>query len=58
MTDGDSQALCEKCSNTELFWSVFSHIWTENLSIQSKCGKTRTRKTLYLDNFHAVKWQE
>ena len=22
-------ALREKCPNTEFFWSVFSHIWTE-----------------------------
>ena len=26
----------EKCSNTEFFWSVFSHIWTECVDLRSK----------------------
>ena len=40
------------------FWSVFSHIRTENgdvlLCIQSKCRKMWTRKTAYLDTFYAA----
>ena len=31
-------------------------IYYKKLRIQSKCGKTRTRKIPYLDNFHAVKY--
>ena len=52
--------LCEKCPNTEFFWSVFSCIWTEygeilrSLRIQSECGKIRIRKIPCLDTFHAV----
>ena len=41
------QSLRAKCPNMEFFWSIFSRI-------QSKCGKIRTRKTLYLENFYAV----
>ena len=36
--------LCEMCPNKEIFWSVFSHIWTEY----------GPEKTPYLDTFHAV----
>ena len=41
---------CEKCPKTEFFWSVssFSHL-------DYAYGKVSTRKTLYLDNFNAVK---
>ena len=62
--------LREKCPNNKFFWFVFSRIWTEygeirsissnterhgvSLRIQSKGGKIRTRKTPYLDTFHAV----
>ena len=31
-----------------------TEIYSVNLRIQSKCGKIWTRKTPYLDNFHAV----
>ena len=34
--------------NTENYWDSL------NLRIQFKYGKIRTRKTSYLDNFHAV----
>ena len=51
----------EKCPYSELFWSVFSRIWTviqrdtEYLSrIQSKCGKIRTRITPNTDAFYAL----
>ena len=45
--------LREKCPNTEFFLvRVLPHLdW---IRIQSESGKIRTRKTLYLDNFHAV----
>ena len=39
--------LREKCPNTEFFYRV-------NLRIQSEYKKIRTRKTPYLDTFHAV----
>ena len=45
---------------SELFWSLFSHFRTEygeigvSLSIQSKCGKIRTRTTLNMDTIYAV----
>ena len=42
------KTLCEKCQNTEFFWSVISRIWTEY-------GKVRTRKTPYSDKFYTVK---
>ena len=50
----------EKCPYSEFFWSVFSRIRTEygeilrTLSIQSECGKIRTRKTPNTDTFLAV----
>ena len=31
-----------KCPYSESFWSVFSHIWTEYVQIQSKCGEKST----------------
>ena len=39
--------------------AVFSRIWTEyrekrSVSVQSECGKMRTRKTPNTDTFHAV----
>ena len=52
--------LREKCPYSELFWSVFSRIWTEYGEIlrishfQSKCGKIRTRKTPNTGTFYAV----
>ena len=52
-----SYSLHENCPYSEFFWSVFFHIWTEDgkiWSIQSKCGKMRTRKTPNTDTFHAV----
>ena len=49
---------CVKCVQIGVFfWSVFSLILTEyfvSLRIESECGKIRTRKTPYLDTFHAV----
>ena len=50
-------SLREKCPNTELFWSIFSCTGTEygeNLRIQSKYRKIRTRKTPHLDTFLVV----
>ena len=41
--------LHKKCPYSELFWSAFSRIWT----IQSKCGKKRTRITPNTDAFEA-----
>ena len=56
--------LRENCPNTGLFWPVFSRIWTKygeiwsifsvSLRIKSEWGKMWTRKTPYLDTFHAV----
>ena len=40
-------ALRRKCPYPELFWSVFSRIWTEY-------GKIRTRITPNTDTFHVV----
>ena len=37
----------QKCPNTEFFWSVSSHIWTEY-------GKTQIAKTLYFVVFDAA----
>ena len=39
--------LREKCPNTEFIWTVSSRI-------QSKCDKTRSKKSSYLDTFYAV----
>ena len=45
---------------SELFWSVFSRIWTDterysvSLHIQSECEKIRTRTTPNTDIFHTV----
>ena len=53
-------SLHEKCSYSELFWSVFSRIWTEygealvSLRIQFECGKIRTRTAPNTDTFYAV----
>ena len=50
-------ALHRKSSYSELFWSVFSRIWTEYgemLRIQSNCVKIRTRITPNKDTFDAV----
>ena len=50
-----SLSLREKCSYSEFFCSVFSHIGTEfgeillSLRIRSKCGKMRSRKTQNTD---------
>ena len=51
------RSLRKKCPYSELFWSVFSRIWTEyeaSLRIQCECGKIRTRITPNTDTFHAV----
>ena len=52
------QSLCEKCPNTEFFWSVFPRIWTEygdiyavNFCIQSEYEKIRTRKNSVFGHF-------
>ena len=42
-----SFSLREKFPNTKFFWSVF-------LCIQTECWKIGTKKTSYLDTFHAV----
>ena len=47
-------ALHKKCPYSKLFWSAFSHIWTEYGEIQSKCVKMRTRITPNTDTFHAM----
>ena len=44
------ETLRENCTYLEFFWSVFTRIWTEYgeiRSIQSKCGKIRTRETRF-----------
>ena len=49
--------LCKKCPYSEFFWFVFSRIrskYGEIQSIQSECGKIRTKKTPNTDNFYAV----
>ena len=49
--------LCEKCPNSEFFWSIFSCSQTEYgdvLGIQSDCGKIWTRKIPNPDSFHTV----
>ena len=56
------ESLREKCPYLELFWSVFSRIWTEYgdteiLRISPylvRMWKTRTRITLNTDTFNAV----
>ena len=52
--------LREKCPYSELYWSVFSLIRTENgeksLRFQSEWGKIRTRITPNTNTFHAVKF--
>ena len=53
--------LREKCPYLKLFCSAFSSIWTEYgeiWSIQSECGKTRTRITPNTDTFYAVLLRE
>ena len=47
-------SLRERCSYSEFFWSVFSHIWTEYGEISVRMGEKRTRKTPNTDTFHAV----
>ena len=52
-----SSSLRDKCAYSEFFQSVFSRIRTEYgeiRSIQSECGKIRTRKTPNTDTFYAV----
>ena len=51
--------LHKKCPYSEFFWSIYSHIRSEYsiLSIQSECGKIRTRKTPNTENFHGVYWK-
>ena len=49
----------EKCPYSELFWSAFSLIRTDNgeylsLRIQSECGKMQTRITPNTDTFYPV----
>ena len=47
----------EKCPYSEIFWSVFSLIRTEDeeiLRIQYEYGKIRARKTPNTNTFHAV----
>ena len=45
-----------KYPDSELFWSVFSRLRMENVSlrIQSECGKIRTKISLNMDTFYAV----
>ena len=38
----------------ELFWSIFSCIWTEYGDIQSECGKMQTRIIPDMENFFTV----
>ena len=47
---------CVKCLYSEFFWSIFSRIRTEcvSLCIQSECGKIRTRKIQNTETFHAT----
>ena len=48
-------ALCEKCPNTEFFWSVFSHIRTEFGSVFIPyAGKYGPEKTPFLGPFHTA----
>ena len=52
-----TNTLREKCPYSKLLWSAFSRIRTENgeiRSIQSECGKMRTRITPKIDTFYAV----
>ena len=49
----ENSILRKKCPYSELFWPVFSRIWTE-YHIQSECGKIRTRITPNTDTFHTV----
>ena len=54
--------LRKKCLYLELFWFVFSRIWTEterysaSLRIQSQCGKIQTRITPNTNTFYAVQY--
>ena len=43
----------QKSPNTEFFLVQNMEIFSANLRIQIERGKTRTRKTLHLDTFHA-----
>ena len=57
LLENEKTTLRKKYPHSELFWSVFSHILTEyreTRSIQSKCGKIRTRITPNKDTFHEV----
>ena len=49
-------SLRKKCPYADLFWSVFSRIWTQYGDIRkiSKCGKIRTNVTTNKDTFHTV----
>ena len=49
-----SRTLREKCPNTEFFLVRIAERYSASLFIQSECGKIRTRKTPYLETFHAV----
>ena len=52
--------LGKKCQYSELFWSVFSSIWTEYGEIRSispysiRVSRMRTRMTSNTDTFHTV----
>ena len=58
------KSLQEKCSYSELFWSVFSAFglnterYSVSLRIQSECGKIGTRITPNTDTFYAVNVME
>ena len=57
ITTSESNILSEERPYSELFWPVFSRIWTEygvSLRNQSECREMRTRVTPNTDNFHAV----
>ena len=53
-------SLREKCPYSELFWPVFSRIWTKYGEIRSiyaylvRMRELRTRISLNMDTFHAV----
>ena len=60
-----SQALDSKCPNTDFFlvgnyttFGLNTERYFVSLRIQSERGKIRTRKTPYLDSFHAVRSNE
>ena len=53
--------LREKCPNTGVFWSVFSHIWTEHGDLLRKLpysvrmrGNADRKKTPFLDTSRSV----